>query len=110
MLSVNELENNASREQRRTEIISLTSSFNNPNVADSISDKGALSFCRTRADANTAWGFEELHWRYCELKVSRESSSGISLLSVSTKTGPMGAGGVWGSDDADTCKSDKSGS
>ena len=101
VLSANELEENERREQRRTEITSLTSSFNSPNVTDSISDKGALSFCRTRAAANTAWGFEELRWRYCELKVSRESSSGINLLSVSTKTGPIGAGGIWGSDDAD---------
>ena len=87
--------------ERRTGITRLTSSLNSPNVTDSISDKGALSFCRTRAAANIARGFEELRWRYCELKVSRESSSGISLLSASTKTGPMGAGGVWGSDDSD---------
>ena len=33
--------------------------------------------------------------------MSSDSSSGTSLDTASTNTGPMGAGGGWGSEDAD---------
>jgi hypothetical protein len=54
--------------------------------------------------ARLAWGSVECRWRYSELKVSSDSSSGTSLDTASTNTGPMGAGGVCGSEDANQGK------
>lgn len=83
---------------RLTEISNLTSLLRSPKIASSISGRGAVTSCKTLAVARTACGSAECRCKYWELKVSSETSSGRSLETASTKTGPIGAGGVCGNE------------
>ena len=91
---------------RYTNENSLTGMFNctwgakRAKTRVSTSSRGALSLWETLAAAKLAWESVECRWRYRELKVSSDSSSGTSLDTASTNTGPMGAGGDCGSEDA----------
>lgn len=66
----------------------------------STSSIGALSLCENLAAARLARGSSECRWRYSELKVSSDTSSGRSLDTASANTEPMGAGGDCSSEDA----------